>query len=292
MFGRSHRLKSARLREKRRKVVIGKTIIALFCAVGLWFLVFWLSGLPAINIRNVEGDGTIYLFPEDIAATASGFLTGRYVFTVPRSSIFFYPKNNIERDILESYPRVAGVDVRFKNFHTVKISIIEREAAALWCGTVLPEQFQPDEKLDECYFMDDNGFVFDMFYPLPDTDVKQSVSSDKSPYVKFYGTLSGLNPVGQTYASIERFQALIQFSKDLALLGLGTIAFSERPDKDYEASLVGGTRLIFAGNADMTPILANLQSIMSEPSFSDVENLKKVDYIDLRFGNKVIYRLK
>lgn len=292
MFGRSHRLKSARLKEKRRKVIIDKTIIVLFCAVGLWFLIFWLSGLSAIMVRNVEVEGAVYLLPEDIAATASGFLTGRYFFTIPRASIFFYPKKNIEQNILESYPRAVSVSVGFRNFHTIRILIVEREAAALWCGTVLPEQFKPAEKSDECYLLDEDGFVFDMFYPSPNVDAKESLFSGKSSYVKFYGTLSGLNPVGQTYASAERFRALSRFSTDLVSLGLSTEAFNERPDGDYEAVLAGGTRLIFGLAFDETVILSNLGAIMADPSFGDIESFKRVDYIDLRFGNKVIYRLK
>jgi hypothetical protein len=36
---------------------------------------------------------------------------------------------------LAQFPSLKAADVRAQNFHTIAVSLIEREPKALWCGT-------------------------------------------------------------------------------------------------------------------------------------------------------------
>lgn len=296
MLGRSHTLKSARLKERRRKIVIGKIVLGCISAGGLWGLVFWLAGLPVIIIRGVEVWGTVSVSSEAIAASAEKFLSGRYLFTVPRANIFFYPKELITKNILESYPRVEKAEVRFKNFNTIHVAIVERETAALWCRSLAVPEVRLGEKWNDCFLMDAGGFIFDRFDPNDPSspDVMKFMTSDRSPaYVKFYGSLSiTTDPVRQTYASAKRFQELLIFSNDVATLGVTVLAFRERHDGDLDVELLEGGRLVLSSEPDVASVVSNLQSVISEPDFGGADGLKKVDYIDMRFGNKVFYKLK
>ena len=295
MLGRSHTLKSARLKERRRKIIIGKVILAIMSAGGLWGLVFWLAGLPAITISAIEVRGTVSVSSEAITASAEKFLSGRYLFTVPHANILFYPKRSITRDIIELYPRVESAEVKFKNFQTINIAIKERETAALWCRPLAVQEVYWDEKWDDCFLVDRKGLIFDRFDPgKPSSpDVMKFMTSSRVPaYAKFYGLLSSTtNPVGQTYAP-ERFQELLLLADDMASFGVTVLAFRERFDHDLDVELVGRTRLVVEREPDVSSVISNLQSVISEPNFGGPEGLNRVDYIDMRFGNKVFYRLK
>jgi hypothetical protein len=39
-------------------------------------------------------------------------------------------------------------------------------------------------------------------------------------------------------------------------------------------------------------VISNLQAIISDPDMGGIEGFKKVDYVDMRFGNKVFYKRK
>ena len=93
MQGRTHNLKSARLRTRRRKVVIGTVVIVFLCIFGAWSLFFWLSSLSTISIQRIEISGNQLVSSAQIASSTEGFLTGRYFFTIPHRNIFFYPKD-------------------------------------------------------------------------------------------------------------------------------------------------------------------------------------------------------
>lgn len=296
MFGRSHRLKSARLRERRRKVIIGKIVLILFCAGVLWGLIFWLTGLSAITINVVSVSGAVVVPPSDIASSTEKFLVGRYFFTVPRSNILFYPKGAVAEHILESYPRVKKAEVGFKNFNTINVALTERESAALWCRSaeVLTASLVP--KPDDCFLVDEQGFIFDKFHlsAVSSTDIAESPDSQSaSEFVKFYGEISSTtNPVRLTYSSAERFQNLLALAANLKAVGVGVVAFRERSDRDLDVEFSGGGRMVIGREPDTASVIENFQSVVSEPNFGGLEGLNKIDYIDMRFGNKVFYRLK
>lgn len=276
MLRRSHTFTSARLQKRRRKIIIGKVVAALLCAGGLWGLVFWLSGLPAITIRDVQIQGAVSVSSTELASTTAQFLKGRYFFTVPKANIFFYPKNAIERNLLQAFPMLERATLRFKNFHTIGITVVERMPRALWCA----ESESAGKSKENCYVLQDTGLIF------------AEASSTPASFIRFYKTLSAQNPIGQEYESPIRFRALLQFADDVNALGLSVRAFRERPDTDVQVEIVGGGRLVVGRDADLVAAAANLHTIVSDPGFGGAEGFKELDYLDLRFGNKIFYRLK
>lgn len=249
-----------------------------------------------MTVRVVKVSGTVAVSPSAIASSTEKFLTGRYLFTVPRANVLFYPKRSIERDILERYLRVARVEARFKNFHTLNISVTERKTEALWCRSILVQERDVGETRDDCFLLDGDGFVFDKFDLADQTspDVLKFVTPSRFPaYVKFYGGFSSTTgPIGQTYLSSARFQELLQFSENLIPLGATVLAFRERPDNDLDVELSGGGRLVINRESDLSSTISNFQSMIFEPNFGGMEGLKKIDYIDMRFGNKIFYLLR
>lgn len=276
---RSHTLKSARLKERRRKVFIGRIVVTVFCVSVLWGLVFWLSNLPTVTISDIVVSGNISVQSQDIVAEAQKSLTGRYFFTVPKASIFFYPKGAILKDVNDLFPRIASAEIGWKNFHTIEIKVSERVPAALWCETPAPESTMGAG----CFYLDSTAFIF-----APET----ISSSTPEAFIKFYGPLSSSTPIGQTYHSADYLKNHMNFANNLSLAGFSVISFTERINGVSETMLSGGQRLIFADDTDLSIALGNFESLVSNPAFKSAGTFAKLDYIDLRFGNKLFYRLK
>ena len=83
MFHRTHTLKSTRLKERRRKIIVGKAVLAFLSVLGLLGLVFWLAGLPAITIRTIEVSGTVSVSSSNVARSTEKFFSGHYFFYFP-----------------------------------------------------------------------------------------------------------------------------------------------------------------------------------------------------------------
>ena len=162
----------------------------------------------------------------------------------------------------------------------------ERDAKYTWCGVVLP---QTDNQT--CYFMDENGYIFDVA-PYFSGEV----------YFKFYGETdlpaqTGVNsasPMG-SYFSKQNFQQLISFKDVLVGLGLKPVALYTTSDGDIDIFLSGGATLttgpmiILRADADLQNEAENLEAALTtEPLQSKFKNnYTSLQYIDLRFGNKV-----
>ncbi|MSR78789.1 MAG: hypothetical protein EXS59_01440 [Candidatus Taylorbacteria bacterium] len=296
MIGRSNTLKSARLRSRHKKIFVWKISLVLLCLVMIWTGTSWTFNRSAIVIQKFEIFGTEDVLSSDIASTAEKLLLGEYLFTIPRSSIFFYPKRNIESTILKEYPRVEKVSIGFSNFHTISISIKERGTGALWCNLLKVETGLSIEKeLDDCYLLDRNGYIFEKLDPSKSSTsevLKMMLSSHYPSVIKFYGGVTGENIIGQSYGTSVEFDAKLSFASRLEEIGLIPLLFRERSDGAEEVMLVGGTRLIFLPKAGFDTILANLLTVITDPDFGGINKADKVDYFDLRFGSKVIYRSK
>ena len=281
MISRSQSFKSAKLQKRRRTVVIGHIVFYALLLAGLWGFAFESLALPPINITEITVSGSLSLSPSEIVSVSEKLLSGRYFFTIPRTNIFFYPKARIQSTLLNLFPRLDTVSIHFKNFHAIHIFVTERFPEALWCHSGLTTL---SGSMDgPCFFLDGTGFVF---APAPET------STTSSAFVKLYGILSEENPIGQTYGSAGELAKLLDFSKNLVSLDLRVSAFRVQSDNSIEALLNNGARLIFDRDDNLAVARINLESVISDPSFRAATRHARIDYIDLRFGNKVFYRLK
>lgn len=271
---KTHNLKSARLQARRRKAVIGRIFILVFFVSALWGSIYFLTGLSFVTVREIEVVGATSIATSTVSETAQNLLTGRYFYTIPKSNIFFYPKNKIERAISDAYPRVEHVGIGFKNFHAITVTLIERSPKALWCDSAVSEN---------CYFLDDQGLIFSAYYHLDDTAID---------FIKFYSASAVVDPINHQFVSSEYFAKLIDFAGKLKSVGFTVLSFSERQDADFEVKLSGGQRIIFSKDANFDTVLQNFKTLLGNSEFSVDKGFKRVDYLDLRFGNKVFYKTK
>mgnify|MGYP001582733598 FL=1 len=119
-----------------------------------------------------------------------------------------------------------------------------------------------------------------------------TLSSHYPAVIKFYGGVGDENIIGQSYGTSEEFNAKLSFASKLEEIGLTPLLFRERSDGAEEVVLVSGTRLIFLPKAGFDTILTNLLTVITDLDFGGIDKVDKMDYFDLRFGSKVIYRSK
>lgn len=91
---------------------------------------------------------------------------------VPRKNMFLIDTAKIGKDILDSFPQIAEVEVGRGFPDAINILIIERIAVAVWCEDYNPPQAgsrsQSERAPENCFLVDRQGVVFEKAPPETD----------------------------------------------------------------------------------------------------------------------------
>jgi hypothetical protein len=67
---------------------------------------------------------------------------------------------------------------------------------------------------------------------------------------------------------------------------------SEKTPVDFEGLFEKGQRVLFSRDTDLIKAIDNLKTIIESKEFGGPQAFQKIDYIDMRFGNKIFYKSK
>lgn len=242
----------------------------LFCAA-LGGLV-WLSWRPYLRIQEIRVEGAQTVASTTLAQFARQRLGGAYLGLIPRDDVFVYPKGRIESDLRSAYPLFKNVSVRADTFSSLILAVSERQPKDLWCGAS-PEAPQP------CLYLDDAGAAYGA-----------APEFSGSPYIRYYGALSGaalpkqfLSP-DAAYSLFALVDAVAEKAGEIKSVAVDT-------NNDVEADFASGFVLKFSLDDDSAKVYEHFALALQSAPFS-AHKLSDFQYLDLRFGDKLYYKLK
>lgn len=264
------------LRVHRRKLKFLGILIVIACVAGLVWGVGRVSYLPRFSIEHVVVRGN-----HDLSASIVQYFVETRIYDgtnpfLSRSNIFLYPRERIQEELRSAYPRIKDVRVWRQSFMSreVLVDIVERDSYARWCA-------------EACYVLDSSGYVF---APIPTTDSSSTPgTSFAEPYVFSGGIASSSDPVGQSYLP-GRFGPLVAFLARLGQSGYIPTAVRQEGSQDFSVTLESGfsVRAAFGQNPDT--LVRNLDLLFGTDPLRGNES--SLEYIDLRFGDRVFYKMK
>jgi len=265
-------LPESRIRVRRRRRIM-RTVLAWGVLLFLIALILiGLSWLPQLRLRDVSVVGTQTIASTTIAQIMEQELARTYWYVLPRSNVLLYPKESIADMLLMQFSPLKKVTVDFENFHTLRVVVEERTPAALWCGEE-PHRETP------CTFLDQAGVAY-----------AQAPEYSQGVYVRYFGPLATTTPPQYARGAFESLHALV------AALGektggdrVDTVAITS--DRDVKVALLSGCEIIFALGQDSATVVNHFILALSSSVFAD-HSLSEFEYIDLRYGNKLYYKLK
>lgn len=277
------------LKKRRQRAILSKILISVFGLVAVFALLAYLSRLNSLNITEVQIIGNKIVEAEAIKTTVEGSIAGKYLWFFPKTNMLYYPQNFIKNELQDKFKRLKNINLSIENNKILKVSVSERTALYTWCGALAPDPALTNGDAGKCYFLDEDGYVFD-----------EAPYFSGEVYFKFYGldSLSANTPLG-FYFSKQNFKQLVSFKDTLTSIGLKPIALYTKDDGDVEVflssngvSLTNGPKIIFRADADFQNVAENLEAALTtEPLQSKfTKNYSTLLYIDLRFGNKVYYK--
>lgn len=264
------------LKRRRQRAFFNKLTIYVGAIVVAVALLTYLSRLSGINIQSIEVGGNKIVDAEKIKSVIVAEISGYYLWLFPKTNALFYPKTAIKESLAQAFLRLREINLIIKNNEALVVSLVEREPLFTWCG------FEPPADLEEekCYFMDEDGYIFD-----------EAPYFSGNVYFKFYGQ-NGIEidpPLGNRFAP-EYFYELTSFKTVLEDMSIEPKTLNVKLDGDIEIALSGTSgKILIRADIDPENKSENLSAALeTEPLKTRFKKeYSKLEYIDLRFGNKV-----
>lgn len=275
------------IKKKRRKKIIRLSILFVLIFAGLVFGLSCLSREKHITIDKIKVTGAHVLGEEEIAEIAKEELAGRYLYLFDRNNTFIYPKVDIQESLLKNFPRIEELTIGLNGLKELEINITERKGEFLYCGNKIPEN--KIDIGDNCYFLNDEGLIFDEA-PYFSGDI----------YFKFYVPLADdSDPLGKKILDGDKFHELVYFFNKINKTGLKTVYFELGSDGINNLYLeqknnLYNPKIIFKDEDNLDVLLENFTLAMKKDEFSNeiMSKYNTLDYIDLRFKNKILYKFR
>ena len=260
-------VKPERLRARRRRArLITTGVLAASALVGVW-VVGLLSYNTRVTIADVHVSGAKEVSSQNIERAFDAALHDGTHPLFSRANIFLYPRKSIVSDLLQKFPRLESVSIERTSLlsQAVVVTVEEREVQYEWCDT------------EKCYLMDGDGFIFAQSF------------GGTGEYVFRGGLFPGENPIGQVFLR-GRLSDITRFLNELGRAGFTPRGATVENEKDLTVELAKGFSLKVSFRADLITTLKNFElAAVSEALTGRLEGL---EYIDLRFGNRLYYKFR
>ncbi len=275
-------------RRVRRKRLILKAIFFL-----LGFLIFTAGiaaffYIPKFRINEISVQGIEVLDEKQFKGEIANLLNGKLYRIIPYNNIFIIPTAKISAELSQKFPILKRIAV-IRNFsQKLSIEIEERKPEAIWCltfandliatSTVFTTSSSPSLGRDSCAFVDEKGFIFG---PAP--------IFSGTIFPKFFDKRGQPSVIGKEMISDAEFQKLRAFKDLLVKNDINVAKIILKDEGIYEVYSKEGWYILLNAKNEPNPSFNNLKLVLDTQI---KEKRPKLDYIDLRFGKKVFYKLK
>lgn len=261
------------LQKKRKVFWLQFGLVALNLA--LWVFVLSLfTHLRSLQITAIKVSGAEAVSGYRLTQTVSRELSGAYLSIFSKKNIIIFPRLGIEAAILAQFPRVANVAVARSGLSAVSVNIAERHPKFLWCGN------SRSVASGDCYLTDETGLAFAL-----------APEFSGQSYLKYSNGETG-DLISRTFKSAFNFRELTFFIESLKGAGIEVEEVISLSNGDLELYFKSGGKAILSSSQTLGRSFDNLISIWNDNNVNLKAIGAKLDYIDLRFGNKVFYKEK
>lgn len=260
-----------KLRRRRRLVVAGGIVVAVL-AIGGGLV--WLSRAPFLRITQIHIVGVQTLSTSTVEQFAEQKISGTYWGLFAKNNILLYPKASLAAGLAAALPVIASVQVQAQNFNTLTIEVTERQPKALWCG-------EAPATSTACLLLDENGVAY-----------AAAPASSSPAYQKYYGSLNGTTDPKNflTAGEFQSLSALVDaLAQNQATNTIQSVAVDQ--NSDVTVAFADGFDLLFSLTTDSGDVYQRFTLALQSDPFKQ-HPLSDFEYLDLRFGDKLYYKLK
>lgn len=287
------------LKKKRNRKIVRYALI-VFLLLLIIGLTSYISFRPELRISKAVLTGGVLVTEEAVEEKSFSYMNGNYFWLFPKNNALWYSRKGLEKYLSDEFQRIATINIRRENFQTLAIQITERQPFAIWCDGVRlrstddeilssaersadREEGNTEDNNPRCYFMDQNGTIF-----------SEAPYFSGDAYFKYYGLVLDDSPIGKKYiASSTKFSEISDFISTTKKLSIGPQYLLAKEGDEFSLFIRGGGVIYFDTKEPLSVVGQNLEALLRTPALSSTTYSNvPVEYIDLRYGNKLFYRLK
>ncbi len=267
-----------------------KTVLISLCVFILLGGGVALFYIPKLRVAEISIGGLSSLNQEDLKEEISGVLNGKFYGIFPYDNILMVPREKITFTLLEKFPLLKSVSVTREFPQSLSVIAEERKAEALCCPgyfsttttAVLSESsFVPlggtTEDRGGCAFVDASGFIFQ---PAP--------LFSGTIFLKFFDERDNPPGIGKEMLTEAEFKKLIALKEKLSGKNLAAHKIILENEEIYEIHLDEGWYILINSKNEAEQSFSNLELVLDA---TIKEKRPELDYVDLRFGKKVLFKL-
>lgn len=263
---------SRKLRRKRlilKAIIIGVIFIAFFAGVVFFFRMSY------FQINKIEISGNNSLVESDLIEATTRKLEGKYLGLFPRSNIFLISEDKISTKLTEEFKRIKKINIDKKYFSEIVVKLEERNNSVLYCVA------------ENCAYADEDGFVFEkapyfsgaVFLKI--IDQRNLDDDDSEKIIEKH--------LGSRLIDDKEFNKISKFAKLTDKIGGGVFEIVLKKENIYEFYAQEGWKIILNNKNEVEEAYLNLTATLDS---GIKEKQIKLDYIDLRLGNKIYFKYK
>lgn len=291
-------LPASKVRARRHKRWGIFSALVIICILALFGGLVWLTHASFLRITAVQVSGTQTLSDTEVQAAVQNQLVGSYGHLFAKNNIFLYPKDSITNALVASMPVIASAEVRTVDFHTIGVFLIERQPKALWCpdtdkivqtGDMATSTLAdtatstpPETDTTGCLLLDQNGVAY----------ASAGFAAGSNAYKRYYGRLAGGN-LSEQYLAPGSFSSLSALVDAIAQNQSQDAIASVEVDSsnDVHVGFASHFALLFPLSTDGGDVYNRFMLALQSDVFAG-HTIADFEYLDLRFGNKLYYKLK
>ena len=257
-----------------RKAIAALAVAAIFLVFAVLGGALWyISNLAYLRIGEVRVEGTALISPDGIREAVRDELGGSYWRLIPRDFIPLVSREALEQALRERFPQIAEVSVDVRLPNRLAVNIRERRLWGAYCT-----RQDPALPPASCFYVDAEGTAYE---PL------SGFEGSLLPIV--YSPLAA--KAGERAVSTETISFFGKAADALGGIDMKPLVLS------LSTSTPGDSRLLLAGRWEIWVSLGRpveeWLDVLNTVLEKDIgARRRELQYIDLRFGNKVFYKYR
>ena len=249
----------------RRRRALRRLFFFIFGVIALLSGAVYVFYLPKFRIEDIDVPKLKTLSQDGIKEVSKEILSAKLIGILPADNILLAPVEKIEAGLKSKFLRIKEVKISRHWPNILKMDIFERSTWAVYCWK------------DDCYLSDDEGFLF-ASAPEFEGNLLLKLYDERLPAEQF--------SVGDSILNRENFILISEFKNELEKVGKHVLKIILKDDQ--EEFYLGNWKIILDFETNKETAIKNLFLALTE--IGGLEN--KLDYIDLRFDDKIFYKFK